>query len=565
MPVSANHNKFVHNSYVNPISLDFFVDVVSRKQQMYDEGRSLVQKQLDTFDKLKSELVNDADKAYLEQEITKMTESINQNAGLDFSNKANLQAVLNIGKPLENDKILMEALRSSKNYNQMMSEYQKLDANAKSPANDRLFFKEMQKWREANIPGAKLSYQAYKPYQKGVVDKHAEAIKVLKPTMETKQVLTKDGWIETTKISGVDAQRFADGYMAMLTPAEKEQLQIDAEYNLETVGVEKVRERYQEDLNKTFQGVQDAVKEEEARYTEAKNKFGETHPDVQTLKKHLQELKIKRDVVQKKASRLPEQISSSELSQYLMSEDLMSAASSFAYKEVERKIDENPYYMANYKDNLERKTYEYKKAVDLQYQEALESRGLGGGSEGENKGFAGFVPMSAKDTKAMIPIQNFEDLSRTSVQENNALKEGLSVLTGYKLAEDGQTLVDTRQVDKSGRVVGSGAKVSDLLELANKENQIQNSRELNNLFLSATNGDYKQATYIKELFLRKLQTISNRIAEGKNSGMIAYTARNKSGKEFVRKVPVETFLNESASTVLPAINNISFYDETITD
>jgi endoglucanase Acf2 len=66
------------------------------------------------------------DKAYAEQELTKLTDAINQNAGLDFSNRANLQAVLNIGKPLEKDQTIVQSIRSEQTRLKNLEDLKKL-------------------------------------------------------------------------------------------------------------------------------------------------------------------------------------------------------------------------------------------------------------------------------------------------------------------------------------------------------------------------------------------------------------------------------------------------------
>jgi hypothetical protein len=255
---------------------------------MYDEGRSLVQKQLDTYDSFIDQLTKPEDKAYAEQEVAKLTDAVNQHAGLDFSNKSNLQAVLNIGRPLEKDKILAEGIKSSKTYSKLMEDFKKVDPSLRSAENDALFYENINRWQSNPNAGASLSDQPYKPYQKGVVDKYGQVIKEMKPIVETVQKQTADGrWITTTKISSVDAGRIHSAYMGALTPAEKEQLAITARYKMNQIGKDAVAKDYLMDQQSTYKGIEAKVKENEAKYELAKKNNKETNPDMIQFKASL--------------------------------------------------------------------------------------------------------------------------------------------------------------------------------------------------------------------------------------------------------------------------------------
>lgn len=116
-------------------------------------------------------MVRDADKAYFDKSMAGLVKAVNSSAGLDFSNKSNVQAVLNIGRPFENDPTLIKSVTSSANYSKMMEEYKKLDPKLKSPSNDHFYFKGIKSWMEDPSVGASLGYNQYKPYADGVVKK----------------------------------------------------------------------------------------------------------------------------------------------------------------------------------------------------------------------------------------------------------------------------------------------------------------------------------------------------------------------------------------------------------
>ena len=143
MPISAQHTKFVYPDYVESLPADDLIKLAVKKQEMFDEGRSRVQQSIDAYGKIRNNLVRDVDKEYFDRNMSNMVKAINQNAGLDFSVKGNVDSVLNIGRPLENDPTLRTAVESSKTYSTMMDEYKKLDPKLRGPANDYFFFKDI--------------------------------------------------------------------------------------------------------------------------------------------------------------------------------------------------------------------------------------------------------------------------------------------------------------------------------------------------------------------------------------------------------------------------------------
>ena len=236
MPISAQHTKFVYPDYIESLPADDLIKLAVKKQEMFDEGRSKVQQSIDAYGKIRNSLVRDVDKEYFDKNMNNLVKAINQNAGLDFSVKGNVDSVLNIGRPLENDATLLGAVDSAKTYNTMMEEYKKLDPKLKSPVNDYFYFKDIAAWKNNGDVGTKLNYQSYKPYQEGTGKKWGEAFSKIKPNIETQFEFTPDGRrIQKTVVSSVDQGRVRDAYMSMLTPAEMEQLQTILEEMLATV------------------------------------------------------------------------------------------------------------------------------------------------------------------------------------------------------------------------------------------------------------------------------------------------------------------------------------------
>jgi hypothetical protein len=550
MPISAQHTKFEYPDYISPFPADELIKLAVKKQEMYDEGRSLVQKQIDTYSQIRSELVKDQDKEYFDKSMSSLVKSINGSAGLDFSNKSNVQAVLNIGKPFENDSNLTKAVQSSKNYSKMMEEYKKLDPKFKSPSNDHAYFKGIKSWMDDPNVGSSLGYSQYKPYADGVVKKWGELEKELKPDIQTVYEQSPDGrWITKQKISGVDQDRFMKAYMSSLTPQEQEQLRLDAEYALDLRGKDNVFINWQQSQQTNLDAYNRQLSDLEAKRSTAASKLGENDPTTLRLDSEIKKAKMFRDATATKASKTPDTIDQSELVSYLIDNQVFDAAEGYAYKQVESDLNENKYTLEAYKSSLNLGEYQAKAQIDIEKAEIMDQMGLTNSSDGSSSrkqgSPVGFMPAKESDlnSKNFDTYQDFTDLMSTSIADNTALNRGISNLGALKLSEDGKTLVANFGVDKSG-VRRNKSTIADVLAVANAENDLD---------VGATT----QLTQIlgknRELYLHKLKGLLSKLSDPEE--MIQYTIQ-EGDKTFIRKQRAKDFLKEDASAVLPLINQI---------
>lgn len=550
MPISAQHTKFEYPEYISPFPADELIKLAVKKQEMYDEGRSLVQKQIDTYSQIRSELVKDQDKEYFDKSMASLVKSINSSAGLDFSNKSNVQAVLNIGKPLERDSNLTKAVQSSKNYSKMMEEYKKLDPKFRSPSNDHAYFKGIKSWMDDPNVGASLGYSQYKPYADGVVKKWGELEKELKPDIQTVYEQSPDGrWITKQKISGVDQDRFMKAYMSSLTPQEQEQLRLDAEYSLDLKGKDNVFSNWQKSQQSNLEAYNRQLSDLESKRSTAASKLGENDPTTLRLDSEIKKARMFRDATATKASKTPDTIDDSELLSYLIDNQIFDAAEGYAYKQVESDLNENKYTLEAYKSSLNLGEYQAKAQIDIQKAALMDQMGLTSSSDGSSSrkqgSPVGFMPAKESDLnfKNFDTYQDFTDLMSTSIADNTALNRGISNLGALKLSEDGKTLVANFGVDKSG-VRRNKSTIADVLAVANAENDLD---------VGATT----QLTQIlgknRELYLHKLKGLLSKLSDPEE--MIQYTIQ-EGDKTFIRKQRAKDFLKEDASAVLPLINQV---------
>ena len=549
MPISAQHTRFIYPDYVSPLPADDLIRFAQKKQEMYDEGRSLIQKQIDTYGQIRSQLVRDQDKEYFDKTMTGLVKAVNQSAGLDFSNKANVQAVLNIGKPLENDTNLINSIRSSQNYTKMMEDYRKLDPKFKSPSNDRVFFKDIKSWMDNPSIGSTLNYNQYKPYADGVVKKWGEIEKSLKPNIETVYEQSPDGrWITKQKISGVDQERFMKAYYGALTPQEQEQLRMDAEYDLEVQGKENVFANWQQSQISNLNAYDNQVKDFEGKVRLAESKLGKNDPKTLQLQAELTKARMYRDATADKASKTLDVLSDNELISHLIDEKVFNAAEGYAYKQVESDLQENKYTLEAYKSSLNLNEYEAKAKIDIKKAAMLDNMGLSTSGDGSRKTTTpvGFNPAKESDLAPdkFNTYQDFSDLTSLNPEQNNKFLNGILSLSSLKLSDDKKSIVGNFSVDKEGRKK-SKSSVQDILNLANAENDLNvaSTTQLTNLL-----GENR------EIYLHKLKGLLTKLQEDPEE-LIKYTVQ-QGDKLFIRKQRAKDFLKEDAASVLPFVNQV---------
>lgn len=431
MPISAQHTKFVYPDYIESLPADDLIKLAVKKQEMFDEGRSKVQQSIDAYGKIRNSLVRDVDKEYFDKNMNNLVKAINQNAGLDFSVKGNVDSVLNIGRPLENDATLLGAVDSAKTYNSMMEEYKKLDPKLKSPVNDYFYFKDIAAWKNNGDVGTKLNYQSYKPYQEGTGKKWGEAFSKIKPNIETQIVPTGNGrYIQKTVISSVDQGRVRDAYMSMLTPAEMEQLQMDAQYKYLNSNQDAIKGQYQGHMNETLQLSNAQIEDLENRKVIAKQKnIPMDDPRILEIDRNLSKAYMQRDILAGRASRGLADIPDNEVINFLQDQTIFDASNAYAYTQVEKDLDTDQYALKAYASQ-----------VDIQKEITLDRLGLSA---------------RKKDEKVPLPPGSFE-VDGAFIKDTESVS---GKATGLTLKNDLLSGVGTNDLQKQQQLMVALKKV----------------------------------------------------------------------------------------------------------
>ena len=239
MAISAQHTQFVTSPYVNALPAEDLIKVALKKQEMYDEGKKQIKQSLDNYGKLRNNIINENERNYFDQELNKLVKNVQQNAGLDFSNIANVEAVVNLGKPFENDDYIKTALDNGIEYQRRQKELASVPKDKRSSDNDLVYMYDIQKHIESGGLGQKLaknkSYNQYVDVRKKVSDIEKE----VQGKMQTFYRQDKNvplGFIEKVEIERKTREEIAARITENLTPEEQAQIQIHAQAQMYRLG-----------------------------------------------------------------------------------------------------------------------------------------------------------------------------------------------------------------------------------------------------------------------------------------------------------------------------------------
>lgn len=253
MPISAQHTRFVYPDYVSALPADDLINLAVKKQEMYTEGLAKVQQNVDAYGQLRNNIKTDVEREYFDKTMNNLVSTINQSAGLDFSIKGNVQAVLNIGKPLERDEYITTAISNGKEITRRQEQLSKMKPGERSVVNDYFYMKDVSDYMQSGKLGQKIGYgKEYTSYVDLSKD-WMEFMKTQKPNQnETFNMQSGMGpaYIEKVTTEGFDATDLANKFKVFIStdPNKLRQFQMDASYSLEQVGKEGAYQGYVEDM-----------------------------------------------------------------------------------------------------------------------------------------------------------------------------------------------------------------------------------------------------------------------------------------------------------------------------
>lgn len=348
MPISAQHTKFVYPDYVSALPADDLINLAVKKQEMYTEGLAKVQQNVDAYGQLRNNIKTDVEREYFDKTMDNLVNTINQSAGLDFSMKGNVQAVLNIGKPLEKDEYITTAISNGKEITRRQETLSKLKPDERSAANDADYFEDVQDYMKSGKLGYKLGAKEYTPY----IDISKEINERMKGAKEngTVDIMMDGKYIRTESTKGLSPQEVASKISAGLGVKEKNQLRIDAMYDLKQKGMEQGHAdvvNYYSNLKQSSEATllqsQNRLKEAQDAYAKAPTESA--RQALESVRGPLEEARLQVEVANKNLTQVSD-INNFNPNQYVnlfTNNFIANQANAYAYRQVEQKIQADPY------------------------------------------------------------------------------------------------------------------------------------------------------------------------------------------------------------------------------
>jgi hypothetical protein len=223
--------------YIPLLQSEDILKTAEYRQNLVDQNLSSVKDAVDSYSKLRSYMINDNARNYFDQELKKLTSTIRDSAGLDFSNKGNLANVLAIGKPFENDKYIVNGLKWGKEKQRRVSELSSIDDKLRNSDNDLVFMNDIYEYeREGGLDSKVNTQKSYTPY----VDVTEEVLKIEKD-IEGKMLLQQQniggGYINFREVELKTAEEVKNR-IRNLSPEMQQQISIHAQANMIRMGKE---------------------------------------------------------------------------------------------------------------------------------------------------------------------------------------------------------------------------------------------------------------------------------------------------------------------------------------
>jgi hypothetical protein len=449
--ISHKSKGFVYPEYISPLPADEFIKGALLKQKMYDEGIDKVQQQLDTYGQIRKGLLKEEDKAYFDQEATKLVNALNKNAGLDFANKNNVRSALSLGNNLVNDPIISNAAESTATYKKMMEEYSKLDPKNRSSVNDYFFMKDINNWMKDGKTGSKLRYNPYTVYTDEHVKLWGELSQKLKPDeVEVPMFDGKSGeWIVQKKYSGVSAERFRTAYLNGLSAQAKAQLEMEARYVFETGDRDQIMSLYNQDVTTKITALNLDIDKATTQRTELAGKYGNQSPEVRKADEQLNQLRATQRFYEEKQTA---EIKDNDLITFLRDDKIFDAAGGFAYKNESTKLEANPYVVDIRKMQNNIAEYRAKAEIDILKEQELVRRGLKDGAAVAGLSMGSYLPDSQYNGSPVIQDLNPIYGQTRSTQEAGLIQNGLvKFAEGKTVNEALQAIMDEGKISGEDR------------------------------------------------------------------------------------------------------------------
>lgn len=474
MAIAAQHTQFVTNDYISPIPAEDLIKVALKKQEMYDEGRKQIKQVYDNYGKMRSTIINENARNYFDQEFNKLVKNVQSNAGLDFANIGNVEAVINLGKPFENDEYIKTALENGQEYQRRVTEMNGMAKDKRSSDNDLVYMYDVNKYIESGGLDTKLaknkSYQQY-------VDISAK-MRAAEKEIEAETYTTFEqgpaGYLQQVEHKRKTREDIYNRLMSSLSPEEQAQLQVHAQANMYRMGNDVVYQSWV-GSNKEEKLLADQTRkramQELGRLSSIKKPTAEQIDQMNSLQ---QAISYNEQVIKAADENIkmnPDDFDMGEYVPFFTKRFVDGIAKQLAFNNTKVELKENKVYMANLEHQYKlseiaaqgaetRKNKEYEQQLDYTTQSGASANRLSGIAK---------VLTSVPTTKGSAAINDMISQINANTKLAQSTKDAYleqlnTLLTTYKYAEANKGRGDL--VVSINRSMGNGynTSLSDFLE-----------------------------------------------------------------------------------------------------
>lgn len=248
MPISHKHTPIELPEYIAAHPWEQVVEVGAKKEQNYRAGIEQVKSSIDALNNIP--ITRGPVKEYLYNKAQELTQAVNKYAGEDLSNPDIVNQLVRFSDPILRDPVIIEEATFTKEKERRLAELAKVPSDKRNAVNDYFHLEDINKWQNSTkLFGNQVQLnKQYKPFE-DISKRWFEYIKTQTPDVIKTETRVPGNYINSVKQEGFDLRnpgRLVNGFLATLNGAQKEQLYMDAKYDLLLKGKEAAYNVYKE-------------------------------------------------------------------------------------------------------------------------------------------------------------------------------------------------------------------------------------------------------------------------------------------------------------------------------
>lgn len=495
------------NPYVQQLPVEAMAQVGMQKQAQYDAGVQKIQGYIDNIAGM--DVVNDADKAYLQSKLNDLGSNLKTVAAGDFSNQQLVNSVGGMATKIVKDPTVQNAVSSTAWYRKQLAEMEKQITEGKSSVeNIEDFNKQANAWLSSGKAGQTFRgrYTPYVDVKKKIM---TDVIGKINPNIREEDIpwtMNADGTPNIgdiaavmTRISGetVSAKQIQNAINASLTPTELNQLAISGRYQFRNTTPEQLANLAKDRFKSTETSIDEMINKLEGHANASKSDTAEYNRTLQAI----EELKDRKAM-------LPEQLAK-EMKYVAENPDeakaeiykngfINSFAEAFSWEKKKKQILDNPYqdYKFKVEDQRLKQRSQALAEQKFSWDKYMDTENLNISKEnlnlqlekfyGKTGGVTTYLGADTKVKDPVVAVQQDRDEYKSQYNEfvkSFAKKLGItpseaqSKLTAYQNGDKNQINVDFR--GKADRAINNLLQ-ADRLDalLKNTEKEVSNDPKI---------------------------------------------------------------------------------------